>query len=70
MAKFITTDTLSYFKSRLDATFVAREKKTGSDTDYKVLSDNNLTDELVQRINEASGNIEKATSADIDALFT
>lgn len=33
--------------------FVRKEKKTGSDSDYKVLSDNNLTDELLKKINNA-----------------
>lgn len=30
--------------------FVVKEHKTGSDSEYKVLSDNNLTDELKQKI--------------------
>lgn len=34
--------------------FVKKEYKTGSQTVFKVLSDNNLTDELVQKINNAS----------------
>lgn len=32
---------------------VDKEHKTGSSTEYKVLSDNNLTDELVTKINNA-----------------
>lgn len=33
--------------------FVVKEHKTGSDSEYKVLSDNNLTDALVQKIMSA-----------------
>lgn len=33
--------------------FVRKEHKTGSDSQYKVLSDNNLTDELLDKINNA-----------------
>lgn len=51
--KFITLETLQYFKTKLEGLFVKKENKTGSTTEYKVLSDNNLTDELVQKINEA-----------------
>lgn len=51
--KFITLETLTYFKTKLEGLFVAKEKKTGSDTEYRVLSDNNLTDALLQKINDA-----------------
>lgn len=33
--------------------FVLKEHKTGSDSEYKVLSDNNLTDDLVEKIMNA-----------------
>lgn len=33
--------------------FVVKEHKTGSDSEYKVLSDNNLTDDLVEKIMNA-----------------
>ena len=33
--------------------FVVKEHKTGSDSEYKVLSDNNLTDDLVEKIMSA-----------------
>lgn len=52
--KLVTLEMLQYFKTKLEGLFVEQEKKTGSDTEYKVLSDNNLTDELVEKIN-ASG---------------
>lgn len=42
----------SIVKERLNNK-VDREHKTGSESEYKVLSDNNLTDELVQKINDA-----------------
>ena len=35
---------------KIGGKFVAKEHKTGSDSEYKVLSDNNLTDELKQKI--------------------
>ena len=38
---------------KIKAKFVAKEFKTGSDSEYKVLSDNNLTDELKQKILDA-----------------
>lgn len=53
MAKFISLDNLSRVVSRFRAMFVAKEYRTGSTTDYKVLSDNNLTDELKERIESA-----------------
>ena len=51
--KFITLSNLQAFKRKIDSLFVAKELKTGSDTEYKVLSDHNLTDELVEKINNA-----------------
>ncbi len=48
--KLITLESLQHFKSKLDGLFVAKEKKTNSDSEYKVLSDNNLTDEMVLKI--------------------
>lgn len=39
--------------TKIKAKFVVKEFKTGSESDYKVLSDNNLTDELLKKINEA-----------------
>lgn len=38
---------------KIKAKFVAKEFKTGSQSEYKVLSDNNLTDELKQKILDA-----------------
>lgn len=51
--KFTTLETLTYFKQKLDSIFVKKEFKTGSDVEYKTLSDNNLTDDLVEKINNA-----------------
>lgn len=51
--KFIDLDGLSRAVENLKALFVAKEKKTGSNTEYKVLSDNNLTDALKQKILDA-----------------
>ena len=44
---------LSAIWSRISELFQRREHKTGSDSEYKVLSDNNLTDDLLQKINDA-----------------
>lgn len=51
--KFITVDNLSYAMQKVGSLFVKKELKTGSDTEYRTLSDNNLTDELVEKINNA-----------------
>lgn len=53
MAKLITIDSLKAFLAKLQSIYVAKELKTGSKDAYKVLSDNNLTDELVAKINAA-----------------
>lgn len=53
MAHIISLDNLARAVSRFKAMFVAKEFKTGSTTEYKVLSDNNLTDALVDKINNA-----------------
>lgn len=68
--KFIGENALTYLKTLLKnkfATKVDKEFKTGSSSDYKVLSDNNLTDELVTKINNAgdssfSGNYNDLTN--------
>ena len=39
--------------TKIKAKFVVKELKTDSDSEYKVLSDNNLTDELKQKILDA-----------------
>ena len=39
--------------TKIKEKFVLKEHKTGSSTEYKVLSDNNLTDELKQKILDA-----------------
>ena len=51
--KFITLDNLNYAMGKVSALFVKKELKTGSDSEYRTLSDNNLTDELVEKINSA-----------------
>ena len=50
--KFINLNNLATFLAKLKTLFVAKELKTGSTNTYKVLSDNNLTDELVAKIEE------------------
>lgn len=54
--KYLDYDGLSHFwlllKEKLTGK-VDKEFKTGSQSQYKVLSDNNLTDELVEKINNA-----------------
>lgn len=54
--KFVGENALTYLKTLLKNKFakkVDKEFKTGSQSDYKVLSDNNLTDELKQKILDA-----------------
>lgn len=51
--KFINLNNLATFLAKLKTLFVAKELKTGSTNTYKVLSDNNLTDELVTKIRNA-----------------
>lgn len=51
--KFISLENLGGFLAKLKTLFVAKELKTGSTDTYKVLSDNNLTDELVTKIQNA-----------------
>lgn len=54
--KFVGENALTYLKTLLKNKFakkVDKEYKTGSQSDYKVLSDNNLTDELKQKILDA-----------------
>ena len=56
MAKYLDENGLLYYNQKLGAKFnskVDKEYKTGSQSEYKVLSDNNLTDELVTKINNA-----------------
>ena len=50
--KFINLNNLATFLAKLRTLFVAKELKTGSANTYKVLSDNNLTDELVHQDQE------------------
>lgn len=51
---FLDKNGLAHLKLLLENLFQKREHKTGSESEYKVLSDNNLTDELVKKI-EAAG---------------
>lgn len=54
--KYLDKDGLIYLKSKIATllgTKVDKAFKTGSNSEYKVLSDNNLTDELVTKINNA-----------------
>ena len=51
--KFVDNNGLAHFWLLLKERFVKKEHKTGSESEYKVLSDNNLTDELLQKIKDA-----------------
>lgn len=51
--KFIDNNGLAHFWLLLKERFVRKELKTGSTSEYKVMSDNNLTDELVRKIQNA-----------------
>ena len=50
---FLDKDGLIHFWAKIKEKFVQKELKTGSQDTYKVLSDNNLTDALVEKINNA-----------------
>lgn len=50
---FLDKDGLIHFWAKIKEKFVQKELKTGSLDTYKVLSDNNLTDALVEKINNA-----------------
>ena len=51
--KYLDNTGVSELWERIKNKFVAKEFKTNSDSEYKVLSDNNLTDELKQKILDA-----------------
>ncbi|KFI91140.1 hypothetical protein BISA_1737 [Bifidobacterium saguini DSM 23967] len=63
--KFINLDNLAAFLAKLRTLFVAKELKTGSTDTYKVLSDNNLTDELVTKIQNAGDSTFSGAYADL-----
>lgn len=63
--KFINLDNLAAFLAKLKTLFVAKELKTGSTDTYKVLSDNNLTDELVTKIQNAGDSTFSGAYADL-----
>lgn len=67
MGKFLDNNGLSHLILLIKNMFVKKEFKTGSSSTYKVLSDNNLTDELVTKIQNAgdstfSGNYNDLTN--------
>lgn len=61
----VTKDALLYFKQKLGQFFQARELRTGSGTEYKVLTDNNLTDDLVAKINNADSKVFSGSYGDL-----
>ena len=63
--KFINLNNLATFLAKLKTLFVAKELKTGSTNTYKVLSDNNLTDELVTKIQNAGDSTFSGAYADL-----
>lgn len=63
--KFINLNNLATFLAKLRTLFVAKELKTGSPNTYKVLSDNNLTDELVTKIQNAGDSTFSGAYADL-----
>ena len=68
---FVTNLNLARFLDKLKTLFVTREFKTGSNDQYKVLSDNNLTDAMVAQIGAAAskaGSVSRYTAADVDLL--
>ena len=60
---------LQKLKEKL-STKVDKEHKTGSESEYKVLSDNNLTDELVQKIQDAGSSTFNGEYNSLDGIPT
>ena len=58
---------LLYFLQKLRQLFVPRELRTGSSSEYKVLSDNNLTDGLVAKIENADSHVFSGSYSDLTA---
>lgn len=50
---YLSNDGLLYLWGKITALFVRKELRTGSQSQYKTLTDNNLTDALVEKINKA-----------------
>ncbi len=51
--KHIGLEQLKYYHNKLKEIVVLKEHKTGSEEEWRVLSDNNLTDDLVEKIHAA-----------------
>lgn len=58
-------NSLSNLWDKISSIFVRKEYKTGSQSVYKVLSDNNLTDDLVAKINNAGDSSFTGNYADL-----
>ncbi len=52
--KHVLVSQLRRFYTNLKGKFVAKEHKTGSESEFKVLSDNNLTDQMATKIGDAA----------------
>ena len=68
---YVTPAALGHYKEKTDTLYQARELKTGSTDQYKVLSDNNLTDALVAQIGASAskaGSVTRYTAADVDLM--
>ena len=65
--KVTSEDGLLYFLQKLRQLFVPRELRTGSSSEYKVLSDNNLTDGLVAKIENADSHVFSGSYSDLTA---
>ena len=62
--KFLDENGLLYYNQKIQTKFdekVNKEYKTNSKSEYKVLSDNNLTDELLAQINKSVGSYNDLT---------
>lgn len=51
--KYVALEQLTHYNEKIGETYVKKEHKTGSEDEFKVLSDNNLTDELKTKIENA-----------------
>ena len=65
-SKYLGLEQLTLYNEKIEETYVKKEKKTGSRTQLKVLSDNNFTDELKEKLT----NMRNSFDGDYESLTT
>ena len=68
--KYVALEQLTHYNEKLKETYVEKEFKTGSEDQYKVLSDNNLTDELKTKIEKAGDSSFSGSYSDLTSKPT